>query len=260
MPKKKASYFKNNKGGAIQTPPKGSRGILVTCDIGFSQKAVDQVLDLLNSYADPLPEEENNEEAEPEKELTLEEELQQLKNPKSAQKQKKQNSRFITYKSEVSGNIFIRFAKEQDDPFVFLEKYFAHLKETGQSLTTKVIRMYPIQSSGFPSTEESLPVLDSLIKSYFHPDTAINYEIVIQRKHKGNSQPETHDELNQKIVNLVGPPHRPSYHEGDVGILWLSLGRNLYMGVVPKWREWCNCNVPKYAARAILQTTPETDK
>lgn len=256
MGKKKSSYFKNKKTGSIQSPPKGSRGILVTCDVGAVQKAVDQVLKFLNSIADPLPStegEQSNSTDEPKKELSLEEELAQLKNPNKKSNENQPRKRFTTFISEVNGNFFIRFTQDFDDPFVFIEKYFNMIKETGQSQTPKVIRMYPIQASGFPSTEESIPLLTPLITNFFKPDNQVKYEVVIQRKHKGNGQGETHEELNQKIIDIVGQPHKPSYHDGDVGILWMSLGRNLYLSVIPKWKEWLGCNVPKFAAKCKLQ-------
>lgn len=264
MGKKKSSYFKNKKPGGISIPPKGSHGILVTCDIRFVNKAVDQVMKFLNSIVDPLPtteEENSNVVEEPQKELSLEEELAQLKNPnkKSGDNQPKKKPRFTTYISEVNGNFFIRFTQDIDDPFVILDKYFEMVKEAGESQTPRVTRLYPIQASGFPSTEESIPVITQLIKDYFKPDHPVKYEVAIERKHKGNGQNETHDELNQKIVSIVGQPHKPSYHEGDVGVLWLSLGRNLYMSVIPKWKEWCGCNVPKFAAKCVQKNDAEKE-
>ena len=257
MGKKKSSYFKNQKSGGIKIPPKGSHGILVTCDVNAVHKAVDQVMKFLDSIVDPLPttDEEGSSVAEqPQKELSLEEELALVQNPKKGgDNQTKKKARFVTYISEVNGNFFIRFTQDFDDPFAILDKYYGIVKETGKSPTPKVIRLYPIQSSGFPSTEESLPLLTPLITNFFKSDTPTKYEIVISRKHKGNGQGETHEELNQKILNIVGQPHIPSYHDGDAGVLWMSLGRNLYLSVVPRWKEWCGCNVPKYAAKCVIQ-------
>ena len=242
MGKNKAAYFQNKskKSSGIISPPKGSRGILVTCDVHGVHKAVDQVIQLIESLSDPIDEQNEAEQ----KEDSLEAELAALKNESKTKKK----TRFIPYVSEVTGNFFIRFANEKDDPFAVLDKYFKELRETGVSQTPRVTRMYPIQASGFPSSEETLPVLEPLIKSFFKDDNPLNYEVVIQRKHKGNGQNETHDELNQKILDIVGKTHHPSFHKGDVGILWLSLGRNLYVSVVPKWKEWLGCNVPKCAA------------
>lgn len=241
--KKKAGYFqKKNK--PLVVPPKGSRGLLVTCEPGRVNKAVQQVMRMLEMLADPI------ETAPPEKELTIEEELAQMKDSS-------QHTRFMSYVSDVSGNFFIRFTEEQDDPFALLEKFYASLRLTGSNTMTHVIRLYPIMASGFPSTEESLPVLQTLIPTLFTPEKELTYEVVIQRKHKGDGQKETHDELNKMIVDMVGQPHKPSYHGSDHAVLWMSLGRNLYMSVIPKWKEWCNCNVPKFCAQMILTKTEE---
>jgi hypothetical protein len=232
---RKARFFK--KGAkTLSIPPKGSRGLLVTCEVSRSNQAVQQVLRVCESFAPAL---------EAPHELSLEEELAEIKNPSV-------KTRFVPYMSEVSGNFFIRFTDDRDDPFVVLEGYFQSIAETGQSTTTHVIRIYPISISGFPNSEESLPLLTELLPKVFTSDSAINYEVVIQRKHKGDGQKESHEELNATIVKLVGPPHHAVFHEADVAVLWLSVGRNLYLGVVPKWKEWSGCNIPKFCASVEL--------
>lgn len=239
MGKKKAGYFqKKNKGLAV--PPKGSRGVLVTCEPGRTNQAVQQVLRMLETLSDPI-------EA-PQKELTIEEELEQMKDSNT-------KSRFVSYVSEVAGNFFIRFTEEQDDPFVILEKLYQLLRETKSNTMKHVVKIFPIMASGFPNADESLPVLQTLIPSLFTAEQALNYEVVIHRKHKGDGQKESHDELNKKIVDMVGQPHKPSYHGADHAVMWMSLGRNLYMSVIPKWKEWCNCNIPKFCAQLVLKTT-----
>jgi hypothetical protein len=87
--------------------------------------------------------------------------------------------------SEVAGNIFIRFVDEQDDPFAVVERYFQSIRESRRSVTTHVTRLYPILASGFPDSEDSLPVLQALLPRLFTVDEPITHEIVIQRKHKG---------------------------------------------------------------------------
>ena len=240
MGKKKAAYFQGKKAKNISVPPKGSHGILVTCEPNRTNKATQQVIRMCEEFCEPLDEPEA-----PPKEMSLEEELQQMRNPK-------QKSRFISYVSDVPGNVFIRFTEEKDDPFAILNKFFASVREAGSNTLPNVVRVYPIMASGFPRSEESLPVLQTLIPKLFTPDVERTYEVVIQRKHKGDGQKETHDELNQKIVEMVGAPHKAKYHGSDCAILWLSLGRNLYLSVVEQWKEWCGCNIPKFCAQMAL--------
>jgi hypothetical protein len=232
---RKARFFKK-PAKTLNVPPKGSRGLLVTCEVNKSNQAVQQVLRVCEAFAPPL---------EAPRELSLEEELAEIKNPSV-------KARFVPYMSEVSGNFFVRFTDDRDDPFVVLDKYFQSITETAQSTTTHVSRIYPIVTSGFPNSEESLPVLNEVLPRFFTPGSEISYEVVIQRKHKGDGQKESHEELNARIVQLIGAPHRPAFHGADVGVLWMSLGRNLYMGVVPKWKEWCGCNIPKFCAGVEL--------
>jgi hypothetical protein len=231
-----------NKGKGSLVPPRGSHGLLVTCEPHQSQVAVEQTLKLCESF---LPAQAARAGAE---ELSLEEELAQVRGVS-------RKSRFIPYVSDVGGNIFIRFVDEQDDPFAVVERYFQSIRESRRSETTHVTRLYPILASGFPDSEESLPVLQALLPRFFTGDEPVTYEIVIQRKHKGDGQKESHDELNKRIMESVGPPHRAMYHGGDSAVLWLSLGRNLYMSVVPRWKEWCFCNVPKFCAHLDIDQT-----
>ena len=142
----------------------------------------------------------------------------------------------------------MRFSNDKDDPFVVMEKYFAELKETKQSLTPKVTRIYPILYSGFPSSEESLPIMQELVSKAFSPEKPLTYEVVLHRKHCGNSYTESHDEMNKKILQIIGPPHKAVYHHGEAGVIWHSLGRNLYLSIIPKWSEWCQCNIPKFCS------------
>jgi hypothetical protein len=232
---RKARFFKK-PAKTLSVPPKGSRGLLVTCDVNKSHQALQQVLRVCESFAPAL---------EAPHELSLEEELAEIKNPSV-------KTRFVPYMSEVSGNFFIRFADDRDDPYVVLEGYFKSITETGQSTTTHVIRIYPIVGSGFPNSEESLPLLAEILPKVFTPDSELHYEVVIQRKHKGEGQGETHEEINAKIVKLVGRPHHAVFHGADVAVLWMSVGRNLYLGVVPKWKEWAGCNIPKFCASVEL--------
>jgi hypothetical protein len=243
MPPKR-SFQKKPKG--LSVPPKGSHGLLITCDFARTNQAVQQILKSCEQILGPLPT------AAPEasEELSLEDEIAQLRAPG-------QKSRFIPYLSEVSGNFFVRFVDERDNPLTFAERYFQAVRESRRSPTTHVIRLYPILMSGFPNSEESLPVLKTLIEKVFVPDRPLDYEIVIHRRHKGDGQKESHDDLNHKIRELVGQPHQASYHEGKVAILWMSLGRNLYLSVVPQWKEWCGCNVPKFCAQLELKGSEE---
>ncbi|OHT13432.1 hypothetical protein TRFO_16418 [Tritrichomonas foetus] len=270
MGKKKASYFKNpKKSSQINIPPKGSRGILVTCDVDGSRKALDQVTRLINELADPIeesPEDEQQNEQPIEQQTEKPTEQAQestddnpdSNNSKNENKNRKPRARFVPYMSEVNGNFFIRFTNEKDDPFIIVEKYFNTLKETGVSLTRNATRMYPIQASGFPTSEETIPVLEPFVRNFFRADgPPISYEIIIQRKHKGSASGESHDDLNKKLLALVGPPHHASFHKGDAAVLWISLGRNLYVSVVPKWREWCGCNIPKCAAQKFIEKVEE---
>jgi hypothetical protein len=221
-PMHKKGKFPTKKGKKLSVPPKGSCGLIVTCDPIHTNQAVEQVVQLCCTYTEHGDEDEDQ-----------------------------QTSRFIPYLSEVPGNFFVRFAGGKDDPFTVLSKYFDALKETGRSTTIYVVRLYPIRLSGFPSSEESLPLLGELTSQIFKPDHAVVYEVLIQRKHKGEK--ETHEELNKKIVELVGAPHKPVFHGADTAILWISLGRNLYMSVVDgKWKEWCGCNVPKFCAKVNM--------
>jgi hypothetical protein len=239
-PKKKAAYFQK-KGKGISVPPKGSRGLLVTCDVARTNQAVQQIIKTCEQLLGPLP----SNSSDPPQELSLEDELAQLRAPS-------EKTRFIPYLSEVNGNFFVRFVDDRDDPFVLAGRYFQGVRESGRSAANRIIRLYPILTSGFPNSEESLPVLQELIQKVFVPDRVLKYEIVIQRKHKGDGQKESHDELNGKIRDCIGHPHQASYHEGEVAVLWMSLGRNLYLSVVPQWKEWCGCNVPKFCAQLEL--------
>lgn len=244
----KEKNFRKKGSGKISAPPKGSRGLLVTCDVNAVNRAVQQVLGICESYSDPLPEI-------AEGELSLEDEIK-------AMQQSHKKARFTPYISEVSGNFFIRFVDERDDPYVTLTKYFDDIKKTGQTRTPKVTRILPILASGFPLTEESLPVLETLLPKMFKPETPLTYNVFIQRKHNGNAQAESHEELNHKIVEKIGLPHRPLYqnHDPEAAVLWVQLGRNLYMGLVPQWREWCGCNIPKFCARIALQNKESEEK
>lgn len=232
----------------LAVPPKGSKGWLFTCDINRDQQATRQITDVLNRLADPLKEEE--EQAEPEEEKTLEQELAELKKPAT------RKQRWLPYVSEVNGNVFIRFTYSQDDPFVLLERYFNEVKERKGTLTNKVSKIYPIMYSGFPESSESLPILQELINKTFSADKPVTYEVFLDRKHRGEESGETHDELNNKIVKLVGQPHRPQYRKADWAVLWQSLGRNLYLSVIPKWSEWCSCNIAKYCASLLKPAEP----
>lgn len=237
MGKKKAGYFQGKKAKNLAVPPKGSRGILFTCEAGRTNRATQQVIRMCEEYCEaPAP---------PAEKLSLEEELEQMKNPK-------EKTRFISYVSDVPGNVFIRFTDEKDDPFVVLTKLFESVREDGTNPLPNVVRIYPILASGFPRSDESLPILQALIPTLFTPEIERGYEVVIQRKHKGDGQKETHDELNKKIVDMVGEPHKPRYHGSDCAVLWLSLGRNLYMSVLSQWKEWCGCNLPKFCAQLAL--------
>ena len=240
---------KGNRKG-LQVPPKGSKGWLITCDLHKDQQAVKQITGVLNHLADPIedikPSIEKGEEKKP---MSLEEELAALKQDGS----KKQ--RWIPYVSEVQGNIFIRFAYEQDDPFELLDRYFNEVRANRKTLSDRVSKIYPIMSSTFPKTEEALPILDELIKKTFPSDETIVYKVIINRKH--NEKTETHDELNDKILKLVGQPHKPTYKAAKWGILWHLVGRNLYLSVIPKWGEWCECNIGKFCANLIKQANEE---
>lgn len=215
----------------------------MTCEPHRSNQAVKQVMALCEDLAGPLEDIEAAQE--PVKELSLDEELQEMK-------ASKKKSRFVSYISDVAGNVFIRFVDERDDPFAVMEKMFNGIREVKKSTIPHVVRLFPILASGFPNTEESVPMLAELLPKMFTPEKQLAYEVVITRKHKGDGQKESHDELNAKIVALVGPPHTPTYRGSEAAVLWISLGRNLYMSVVPKWREWCGCNVPKFCAALEL--------
>ncbi|KAH0792102.1 THUMP domain-containing protein 1 isoform X1 [Histomonas meleagridis] len=253
MGKKKQSYFQNKKSQNLQVPPKGSKGVLITSDIHSINRGMHEAISVLERFSDPLPEEEQQQQETPAEE-SLESELAALRS-----QQKTQKARFVPYISEVTGNCFIRFTVEQDDPNEIVRRYFNYISQNCESLTKHVVRMYPILASAFPNSDESLPILAELLPKMFTPEKQIQYEIVIQRKHKGDGQKETHDELNQKIMNLVGQ-HRAVYHNGDSAILWISLGRNLYIGLVPDWKELCGCNVPKFCARVQTKNTENTNE
>ena len=240
MRKKKASYFqKKSRPKNRSVPPKGSRGLLVTFDPKQASQAIRQVMKMCEEFSDPLPDGETG------KELSLDEELTLLKTAG-------EKSRFVCYESDVSGNAFIRFVRDEDDPFLVLEKFFTSIREVRANLIPNVVRVYPIMASGFPRCEESLPILETLIQKIFTPDKELTYEVVIQRKHKGDGQELTHDELNKKIVDMVGKPHKPIFHGSDNAVLWLSLGRNLYMSVVGHWGEWCQFNIPRFCKQLAL--------
>lgn len=239
---------KPNKKG-IQVPPKGSKGWLITCDIKKDQQAVKQITGVLNHLADPIEEEEKA--GEEKKEMSLEEELAAL--AKTEPKKK----RWVAYTSEVQGNVFIRFTNDHDDPFELLQRYFDEVKETKKTLSDKISKIYPIQASGFPKSDESLPILKELIDNSFKADEPVVYEIAINRKHC--EKQESHDELNDKILKLVGPPHKPAFKNAQWGVIWHSLGRNLYMSVVPKWGEWAQCNIAKFCAN-LLKPAEEAPK
>jgi hypothetical protein len=40
-------------------------------------------------------------------------------------------------------------------------------------------------------------------------------------------QKESHDELNRKIIDSVGPPHQGMYHGSDTAVLRIPLRRHL---------------------------------
>ena len=234
---KKSKYFKS-KGSKSSVPPKGSKGILVTCDISNVNRAVSQVVSLCHSLVpeDLLENQDSNN-----NEKSLEDEISELRNEKT-------KARFVPYVSDVSGNFFIRFVEPQDDPFDFLSRYFTSIKLTGKSETPKAVRLYPVQYTGFPEIDESFPILTTLVQPVFeNKDFPLNYEVVIHRKHAADK--DSHDILNNKIISFVGPPHKPMYHNADIAIVWISLGRNLFLSVIPKWKEWCNCNIPKLCAQ-----------
>ena len=213
MRKKKGSYFQNKKSSFLQVPPKGSKGILITCDVSSVHRGIREAINMFEQFSDPLPEE--NQPAKPtEEQMSLEEAIE------APEKEEKKKTRFTQYISEVTGNCFIRFVYEQDKPDVIIRKYFDYLKEKGESLTKHVTRMYPIMWCGFPQADEALPVLKEMLPLMFKEKNPLQYEIVLQRKHKGDGQKETHDELNQKIMNLVGKPHHAVYHGGESAILW----------------------------------------
>jgi hypothetical protein len=235
--KKKAAYFQN-KGKAPSAPPKGSRGLLVTCDVARVNEALRQVLRICEEILDRVS-------VDPSQEISFDDELVQLRTPV-------EKGRFIPYISEVPGNFFIRFTDERDDPFVLVDRYYRSMRESGSSATTRVTRLYPIKTSGSPEAEQSLPVLQGLVEGFFGRDRPVKYEVVLQRKYKGVGQKESHDELNEKIRKLVGEPHQAVYHGGDVAVLWLSLGKMLYLSIVEQWKEWCGCNVPKFCAQLQL--------
>ena len=246
------SKGKGNRKG-LQVPPKGSKGWLITCDIHKDQLAIKQITGVLNHLADPIEETEETAADEGEKKpMSLEEELAEL-NKKGAKKQ-----RWVPYVSEVQGNIFIRFCNDHDDPFVLLERYFNEVRANKKSLSDRISKIFPIMASGFPDTEESLPVLGELIKKTFPTDETVVYKVIINRKH--NQKTETHDELNDKILKLVGPPHKPTFKQAKWGILWHLVGRNLYMSVIPKWGEWCECSIAKFCASLIQQANDEKQK
>ncbi|EAY17558.1 hypothetical protein TVAG_453860 [Trichomonas vaginalis G3] len=232
----------------LAVPPKGSKGWLFTCDINRDQQATRQVIDVLNQLADPLTEGEAEEEQQEEK--TLEQELADLKKPNQKQQ------RWIPYVSEVNGNVFIRFTQKQDDPFVLLERYFEEVRKRKGTLTNKVSKIYPIMYSGFPLSSESLPILQELVNKTFNAEKPVTYEVFLDRKHRGEESGETHDELNNKIVKLVGAPHKPIYRKAEWAVLWQSLGRNLYLSVIPKWSEWCSCNIAKFCASLLKPAEP----
>jgi hypothetical protein len=233
-----------SKATEISGPPKGSHGILVTCELRGSREAVQQALKLCESF---LPAQAAPAKS---KELSLEDELAQLRRPS-------RKSRFIPYLSDVAGNFFIRFVDKQDDPFALVENYFQSIRESGRSATTHVTRLYPILATGSPGMEESLPVLQELLPRVFKGNEPISYEVFIRRKHKGEEQKESHYELNWKIIDSVGPPHHAMYHGSDTAVLWISLSRHLYMSVVPRWKEWCGCNVPRFCAQLETDGTDE---
>ena len=243
---------KGNRKG-IQVPPKGSKGWLITCDIHRDQLATKQITGVLNHFADPIEEQNNDKEETEKKPASLEEELAEISKTTTTKKQ-----RWVPYVSEVQGNVFIRFTYEQDDPFVLLGRYFDEVRATKKTLSDRISKIYPIMASGFPNTEESLPVLDELIKKTFPKDEAVVYKIIINRKH--NEKTETHDELNEKILKLIGPPHKPTYKEAKWAVLWHLLGRNLYMSVVPQWGEWCECNIAKFCSSLLKKESEETEK
>ena len=243
------SKGKSNRKG-LQVPPKGSKGWLITCDIHKDQLAIKQITGVLNHLADPIEENQETTEGEGEKKpMSLEEELAEL-NKKGAKKQ-----RWVPYVSEVQGNIFIRFCYDQDDPFELLDRYFNEVRANRKTLSDRISKIFPIMASGFPDTEESLPILGDLIKKTFPTDETIVYKVIINRKH--NQKTETHDELNDKILKLVGPPHKPTFKQAKWGILWHLVGRNLYMSVIPKWGEWCECSIAKFCASLIKQANEE---
>lgn len=222
-----------SKGTGIGAPPpKGSKGILFTTDPFRTKKALAQVLTTLEKYCPPPVQDTSGE-------LSLEDELKGMTQKKPVQ--------FTPYVSEVSGNVFVRF--NSDDPLAFCEKFFNALSMTGKSECPLVVKMYPILYSGFPLSEESLPALDPMLPLLFSGDQASTYNVLIHRAHKGDTA-ETHDELNAKIVAKVSGPHRPVFRGAEKAILWISLGRNLYIGVVPKWAEWAECNIPKLCAKS----------
>jgi hypothetical protein len=227
------------KAMTISGPPKGSHRILVTCEARRSRKAVHLALKLCESFV-PVQEAPAGSE-----ELSVEDELAQVRGVS-------QKSRFIPYMSDVAGNFFIRFVDKQDDPFALVERYFQSIRRSGRSVTTHVTRLYPILATGSPGMEESPPVLQELLPRVFKGDDPKRYQVFIQRKHKGEEQQESHDELNRKIIDSVGCPHQAMYDGSDTVVLWISLSRHLYMSVVPRWKEWCACNVPRFCAQLKL--------
>ena len=220
----------NKKNIDLSVPPKGSKGLLITCDINKLNQAKNQIMNLLERFS-------TNIEVEIE-EKTLEEEIKELKN--------QNKNRFIPYISSVFGNFFIRFVNEKDDPFEILQLYFDELKRTKNSLTTKIIKIIPILYTGFPNPEESLPILQNIINNYYNNEISETYEVFLHRKHYQKETSDSHDILNKKILQLIPSNNKAVYHNAKSAIVWVALGRNLFLSVIPKWNEWCSCNIPKF--------------
>lgn len=218
-----------------QNPTNGSKGLVFTTGKNKVDRSIKQLIDLLERIADPItPSSEKTEN----ENLSLEEELKLLKENKKC--------RFRAIKSNVIGNCFIEFKRQEDDPIDLYCRIFDRMKEIGGTVCRDINKLWPILHCGFNETNECIEALKPFIQKAFNCEPLM-YEIFIHRKHH-DPNVEPHDSLNKKIMDLVDEKHTPVYIKKNpsMAIIWIQLGRNIYLGTCPRWTEFCCGNVVKY--------------
>ncbi|KAI8576410.1 hypothetical protein K450DRAFT_257152 [Umbelopsis ramanniana AG] len=224
--KKKAKTYHISK---EKSPRKGGfcietnvAGVMVMCARKKEDRAVREILDIFNEYADKLypaeaskEEEEENEEEEEDIEAMIAKEVKAMSNKPKSKK------RFVNLQTDTDCVLFIR-TNPPVDPVSFVHHILTDIKTTQKKRTRFVSRLLPVAKTCNSNIPEIVRMAEELFKPYFHTageDGKIEpkkFAIVCRIR---NCEKMDRQELTKSLAGVVGKDHTVDLVNPDLVII-----------------------------------------